>query len=124
MLRAAAKAGKPWSPSGWKAKVGDDVMAVWAVSTYYSGKVKSISADKVKVAWADGSEPSDAPMATTAAEPTASTPLPAQGDYVLVKSGSSWSYGQVTSVADGQCEIKTSSGNVSAKAGKCVKLGQ
>ena len=111
LVAKAKAAGLPAKPDGWAPKVGDKVVAVWASGSYYSGKVNSLAGDKATVAWDDGSKPSESPIATMGPEPgPGDKTLPAQGDYVMVKSGTKWIYGQALSIGDGQFEVKLQTG--------------
>jgi hypothetical protein len=111
LVTKAKAAGLPAKPEGWKPKVGDKVVAVWSSGSYYSGKVKSLAGDKATVAWDDGSKPSESAIATMGPEPgPGDKVLPAQGEYVMVKSGTKWIYGQALSIGDGQFEVKLQTG--------------
>ncbi len=120
---AAKAAGSPWKPDGWAPKAGDAVVAIWGAS-YYSGKVESVAGENAKVAWSDGSSPSDSALATMGPAPTADSALPAKDDYVIVNTsgGSSWAWGQVIAVGDGTVDVKTTSGSQTAKADQVAKL--
>ena len=99
----------PVVPADYKPKTGDRVLAPWTTTSWYPGKVKSISAEKVLIAWEAGMTPDQVTIDKVIPFPTAeNSQAPAVSDYVLLKpSGGSWTYGQVTSVSGSTIEAKT-----------------
>jgi hypothetical protein len=97
---AAQAAGKPFRPAGFKPRIGQEVVALFAGSSWYGGKVTRI-AQKATVQWDDKSSPSERDLNDVAPKPTAPMKV-AAGQYVIVRpSGffTRWEFHKVDSVA-------------------------
>jgi hypothetical protein len=98
-LDAARAAGAPQRPEGWTPQPGDDVVALFEGSSWYGGRVRRVTPNKVQVAWDDNSKPSDRDYDEVAPKPE--TPQQVSvGQYVVARprSGSLWDYYRVDSV--------------------------
>jgi hypothetical protein len=106
-----AQARTPQAPAGYKPKVGEHVLGPWTTTSWYGGRVKSISGDKALIEW-EGVTPDEAELGKLVPYPTAdNTPAPAVGDYVIVKpSGGSWDFAQVTAVNGSDIDVKDADG--------------
>jgi hypothetical protein len=114
----------PLQPAGYKPKAGDRVLAPWTSTSWYPGKVKSVSDDKVLIAWEAGMAPDEVVIDKVVPFPTAdAAQAAAVNDFVLLKpAGGSWTYGQVTSVSGTSIEAKTIDSTREYKAGEFVVL--
>jgi len=75
-------------PAVEQIKVGDLVVAQWTKNSFWEGKVQSIDGNKAKVAWADGSSPSEVLLSDAFLMPKVNAPVTAKvGDMVLAKQG-------------------------------------
>jgi hypothetical protein len=108
----------------YKPKAGDRVLAPWTSTSWYPGKVKSVSGDKVTINWEAGMTTDEVLLDKVVPFPTAETAqIPAVNDFVLLKpSIGAWVYGQVTSVNGTTFEAKTVDSTREYKAGEFVIL--
>ena len=99
----------PVAPADYKPKAGDRVLAAWTSTSWHLGKVKSVSGDKVMIAWDAGMTTDEVAIEKAIPFPTAeNSQTAATGDFVLLKpSGGAWTYGQVTSLNGTTIEAKT-----------------
>jgi hypothetical protein len=110
-IRSAAAKRQPPRPSGWKPRKDEAVVAIWAVSKWYGGKVVEVKGAGVIVAWADGSSPSEVKLERV-------VPLEqrrrvaARGQYLLVKptAGATWLFGQAAEVKGDKVVARLESG--------------
>jgi hypothetical protein len=114
----------PVAAAGYKPKVGDRVLAAWTNTSWNPGKVKSVSDDKVLIAWEAGMTPDEVAVDKAIPFPTAETAqTPVVNDFVLLKpNGGSWVYGQVTSVSGTTIEAKSVESTREYKPGEFVVL--
>ena len=114
----------PLPPADYKPKAGDRVLAPWTQTSWYPGKVKAVSGDKVTINWEAGMRADEVALEKVVPFPSAeNSPTPATGDYVLLKpSGGAWTYGQVTSVSGSTVEAKTVDATREYKPGEFVVL--
>lgn len=98
----AASGDKPAAPA--KLVAGDTVVAKWAQNSFYEGTVESLTDQKAKVKWSDGSSPSEVDLSEVYALPKpGSKPEIKAGDVVVVKTsatGTSWAGAEVVTVGD------------------------
>ena len=115
----------PVAPAGYQPKTGDRVLAAWTPTSWYPGKVKSVSGDKALIAWEAGMTTDEVALERVTPFPTAdsSPATPSKGDFVLLKpTAGAWVYGQVTSVSGTVVEAKTVEATREYKAGEYVVL--
>ncbi len=119
-IRRVAAAGLPWRPPAYRPVPGQKVVATWIASSWYSGAVTAVGDDKATIAWADGSAPSQVVLERIAPEPGPDTPAAHQGEFVLARSsaGSTWRWGQVSSVASAQVEVYMADGSKETRAAR------
>lgn len=120
-----AQSKKPVETADFKPKEGETVLGEWTTNSWYQAKVQKTGGAGATLAWEDGSKPSELPLAKIRPLPTAKTPLPKAGGFVLVRpeSGTKWVYAQVVAVKDSAVEIKTAEGRTrNLKAGDFVEL--
>ena len=119
-----AQAHQPQAPAGYKPKVGEHVLGGWTSTSWFGGKVKSISGDKALIEW-EGPKPDEAALDKIVPYPSGeNTPTPSVGDYLLIKpSSGSWDYAQVTAVNGSEIEVKDADGKRrTVKPGEFVVL--
>jgi hypothetical protein len=119
-----AQANKPQAPAGYQPKVGEHIFGGWTSTSWFGGKVKSISGDKALIEW-EGPKPDEVALDKVVPYPTAeNSPTPAAGDYLLVKpSNGSWDYVQVSAVNGSNIEVKDADGKTrTVKPGEFVVL--
>lgn len=93
---------RPVVPSGYMPKAGETVVVGWSGNSWYSGKVVSVTGEKVKIKWSTNFPDSDIDLTKVAPYPkvgSTGTPIKA-GDIVLVKAAyesSPWTFGEATS---------------------------
>jgi hypothetical protein len=119
-----AQSHAPQAPAGYEPKTGEHIFGGWTSTSWFGGKVKSISGDKALIEW-EGPKPDEVGLDHIVPYPTAeNTPTPAVGDYLLVKPNSgSWDYAQATSVSGSDVEVKDADGKTrTVKAGEFVIL--
>jgi len=108
-----ARSKKPTMPTDYTPKSGEQVLAEWATSSWWQGKVQKVDGDKVTIAWEDGSKPSDVEVKKVMPYPKASdAKMPEANQFILVKpeSGSKWVYAQTVSADAGTVQIKDADG--------------
>jgi hypothetical protein len=104
-----AKKGKVTIPADYKPKKGDRVLAEWSVDSWWSGRIDNISGSNIYVAWDDLSKPSAVNISKVMPLPTsADKTMPSEKQFLIVKpdSGSSWLYGQATSITGNRVVVK------------------
>ncbi len=119
-----AQAQKPQAPAGYKPKVGEHILGGWTSTSWFGGKVRSISGDKALLEW-EGPKPDEATLDKIVPYPTAeNSQTPTVGDYLLVKPNSgSWDYVQVSAVNGSNIEVKDADGKTrTVKPGEFVVL--
>jgi hypothetical protein len=119
-----AQSYKPQAPAGYKPKVGDHIFGGWTSTSWFGGKIKSISGDKALIEW-EGPKPDEAALDKIVPYPTTeNSPTPTVGDYLLVKpSNGSWDYVQVSAVNGSNIEVKDADGKTrTVKPGEFVVL--
>ena len=119
-----AQAHAPQAPPGYNPKVGEHVFGPWTSTSWFGGKVKSISGDKALIEW-EGVKPDEAALDKVVPYLTAeNSPTPAVGDYVLIKpSSGSWDYAQVSAINGTELEVKDAEGKTrTVKPGEFVLL--
>jgi hypothetical protein len=118
-----AQSHTPQAPAGYKPKVGDHIFGGWTSTSWFGGKVKSISGDKALIVW-EGPKPDEAALDKIVPYPTAENSAPAVGDYLLIKpSSGSWDYAQVSAVHGSEIEVKDADGKTrTVKPGEFVVL--
>jgi hypothetical protein len=106
-----AQARTPQAPAGYQPKTGEHVLGPWTSTSWYGGKVKSISGDKALIEW-EGPKPDEAALEKIVPYPAAeNSATPSVGDYLLIKPTSgSWDYAQVTGVNTSEIEAKDADG--------------
>jgi hypothetical protein len=112
-LNKAKASGRPRAPATYKAKVGDTVVAEWITQSWFSGKVKTLKADKATVEWADGSRPTEVAVDKLVPAPDpVKAKAPKAGQFVLARpeSGNRWSYAEVSQVDGSRVQIKLPDG--------------
>lgn len=114
----------PVADNGYKPKAGDRVLAAWTNTSWYPAKVKSVTDNKVLVAWEGGMNPEKLDLSRITPMPSAViAQTPSINDYVLLKpSAGAWSYGQITSVNGTSIEATTIDSTGKYKAGEYVIL--
>jgi hypothetical protein len=120
-----AQANKPQAPAGYKPKVGEHIFGGWTSTSWFGGKIKSISGDKALIEW-EGPKPDEVALDKIVPYPTTeNSPTPTVGDYLLVKpSNGSWDYVQVSAVNGSNIEVKDADGKTrTVKPGEFVVLG-
>ncbi len=121
-----AKKGKVTIPADYKPKKGDSVLAEWSIGSWWSGKIDNISGSNIYVAWNDNSKPSAVNISKVMPLPTsADKSMPTEKQFLIVKpdSGSSWLYGQTTSVNGNRVEVKLANNQTkTVTAGEFVLL--
>ena len=110
-----------------KQKVGDIVVAKWAVGSFYEGKIDKIDGSKITVAWLDKSNSTSVDAIDVYTIPMAGTKSDAKiGDIVLSKtnSGTYWEGVEITSVEGDVYKVKsvTSATSVNVPAEKIIKI--
>lgn len=104
-----AKKGKITIPADYKPKKGDKVLAEWTVGSWWSGRIDNVSGSNIYVAWDDNSKPSAVNISKVMPLPTsADKAMPTEKQFLIVKpdSGTSWIYGQATSINGNKVEVK------------------
>ena len=104
-----AKKGKVTIPADYKPKKGDQVLAEWSTGSWWAGKIDNISGSNIYVAWNDSSKPSAVNISKVLPLPTSSDKtMPKEKQFLIVKpdSGSSWLYGQASSINGSRVEVK------------------
>lgn len=117
-----AQALRPQAPAEYRPRVGERVLGAWTTHAWYGGRVKSINGNKATVVW-EGPKPDEASLENLVPYPTAeNSPVPSEGDYVLVKpSSGSWDYAQVARVIGSVIEVRGPDGKSrTVKAGEFV----
>src|SRR5215213_8666171 len=114
----------PVAPADYKPKSGDRVLAPWTSTSWYPGKVKSVSGEKVTIAWEAGMTTDEVALEKVVPFPSAeNSQTAATGDFVLLKpSIGAWVYGQVTSVNAATVEAKSVDSTREYKPGEFVIL--
>ena len=110
-----------------KQKVGDVVVAKWAVNSFYEGKIDKIDGSKITVAWLDKSSATGVDAIDVYAIPVAGTKSDAKtGDIVLAKtnSGTAWEGVEITGIEGDVYKVKslTSATTVNVPAEKIIKI--
>jgi hypothetical protein len=120
-LAAAKAAGKPATPANWKPKPGADVVALFAGTTWYGGKVTKVGS-KVTVQWDDKSSPSERDPADVAPKPTGAQKV-AVDQYVIVRptGGSNrWEFHKVEKVEGASVVVADQDGKTKTVSNKDV----
>lgn len=110
-----------------KFKTGDTVVARWMKNSYYEGIVEDLQANKAKIKWSDGSNPTDVELVDVYPLPKAGAkPDVKQDDMVLAKVSSQtyWSIARITEIKDGVYVVRlTDDGSThNMPAEKIIKL--
>ena len=98
-LRAARRAGPPRRPEGWTPKPGDEVVAKFTDASWYGGRIRRMTPDRIHIAWDDKSTPSERDYDEVAPKPEKASEVEA-GGYVLgrPRRGTRWNFYRVESV--------------------------
>jgi hypothetical protein len=88
-------------------RAGDQVLARWAGSSFYEGKVNAVAGDKATIAWTDGSSPSEVALGDVVLrDPPPGAGAPAAGDAVLARWSSSWYLAEVTAARGDAVDVR------------------
>jgi hypothetical protein len=107
----------PASAESEKPKVGDIVVAKWALGAFYEGKIDKIDSTKYTIAWLDKSSPTLVDSIDVYSIPKAGSKVDVKaGDIVLAKigGGTMWSGAEVTSIEGSVYKVKVSASATSA----------
>lgn len=106
---AAKAAGRPAVPKGWKPKVKDAVVVLFAGSSWYGGTVEKIDGEKVTIKWDSTVWKDPATKSTNELAPLPKGPATVKaGDFIIVPPtsvGFSWEHRKVQSVTKDTAEV-------------------